>query len=375
MNIITYSKKFKDRTMFEDPFNNVDALIMAELSYINFGDEIKGDKFVSLKELNIHDPDSFYYGSVDASHNKKLLNVMKDSFRYGDIKIGMCESLVDLEHHNQFYAITIILPTNEAFISFRGTDISVNGWREDLLIAYRDSIPGHKCGIEYVKKVTSKIRNKFYLGGHSKGGNLAACVGLMMDKKLNNRLISIYSFDGPGVGKEDIDFKNYDAAMPKIKKFLTKNDVVGVVYNKIKNAKIVNSYGVLLGGHDPFGWLVNPKAMDFSYSKDRSMFSKSHEEALMKWLTNMSQDDKQLAIETLCDFFGESVTIFDLLKYASKNLSSGKKNWDEYSLEQREQAKRIFKKLGKYYAIAYSPKNIAKKKKKTEEDEYHKVEI
>ena len=36
MNIIGFVKRFGDKTFKEMPFNEVDALILSELSYINF---------------------------------------------------------------------------------------------------------------------------------------------------------------------------------------------------------------------------------------------------------------------------------------------------------------------------------------------------
>ena len=374
MNIINYAKKYKDSSFKELRFNNIDALIFAELAYINFGLEVKGKDFVTFKDLNISNPKDFYISSFDAVNNRKLFNIIKESKRYGDVQVGLCEELIDFQTNLQFNAMTFILPGGNFYISYRGTDISINGWKEDFLIAYQDYIPGVEVGTEYIHKVCKILNGRFYLGGHSKGGNLAVCSALNMDKMYNIRLLDVYTFDGPGAAKEITDYDNWELVLPKIKKFLTNNDIIGVVYNKIKKARIVYSTGILLGGHDPFKWQVDLEKVDFKYSADRSFISKSHEKALTNWLTTMSQEDKKLAVETLIEFLGESKTIYDLLWQAGHNLNSGRKKYAAYSIEQQEKTKEIFKQLGKYYLSAYSPAEIMKSRKLAKENSVKQIE-
>ena len=373
MNLISYVRKYKENTFDEVPFNNIDALIFAELAYVNFGYDVKGEDFIHFRELKIENPKEYFFGSFDAVNNRKLLLLIKDSKRYADVQVGLCEELVDYDTNLQFNSVTFILPGGNFYIAYRGTDLSINGWKEDFLIAYKDDIPGTKPATEYIHKVCKRLNGRFYVGGHSKGGNLAVCAALNMDKMLNIRLLDVFTFDGPGAAKEIQDYDNWELVLPKVKKFLTNNDIIGVVYNKIENAKIVSSTGILLGGHDLFKWQIDLRLCDFKYARDRSFVSKSHEIALTNWLTNMSQEDKKLAVETLIEFLGESKTIYDLIWQARKNLVGGKKKYDGYSLEQQEKTKEIFKQLGKYYLDAYSPKELAKYRKQAAELE--KIEM
>lgn len=368
MNILGYAKKYKDKTFFEEPFNVVDALIFAELAYVNFYESLKEEEFVLFKDLEVESNKKFYGDSYDGLNNKKLLDRIKDTIRYGEVKVAYCHRLDDFDADTQFFGVTFILPTGEGYISYRGTDTSIHGIKEDLLIAYQDAIPGAVLASDYLAKATTLFDGKFYIGGHSKGGNLAVYAAFKMDKSLNNRLTSVYSFDGPGAKKEIKDYENWEQVLPKVNKYVTNNDIVGVVYNQIKDAKIVYSTGIMLGGHDLFKWQVDSDKPDFIYTKNRSVVSKSHEEALMNWLTTMSTDDKQLAVDILVEFLGESKTPYDLILKSAKNLSSGKRNWDSYSIEQKNKAKEIFKQLGKYYFIAYSPKSLLAKKRENDSD-------
>ena len=362
MNIIGYVKKLGDKTFKELPFNEVDGLIFAELSYINFHLAIPEEKFIYLKDLVVTDRKAFYKGSVDASQNRRLVKAMMVSERFKDIRIGFVKSDISHKAMKQFYALTIIMPGNVGYISYRGTDTTLLGWREDMLLAYQDGMPTQKRAVRYVKNAAKQFTGKFYVGGHSKGGNLAVYTCLHMGSRLEKRLIHGFSYDGPGFRSEISVLDSYHRIGDRMTKFLTTNDVVGVVYNKAKHPKIVYSNGALLGGHDPFYWQVNKRKACFVYSKDRSSISTAGEEALMNWLVTESDESKELAVRVLFDLFGTSVTIYDLLLNAFKLIKDGKAVIEGYSDEEKAAAKDIFTKLGKYYLHAYSPKRLIQEK-------------
>ena len=360
MNIVQYVKQYGNKKFSEFPFNEVDALIFSELSYMNFDMYIKDMHFISLKKLKILDKKNFYFGSVDAYDNRRLLEAMQKSKRYGDVKAGFCRSYIDTHKQNymQFFAMTLIMPDRTAFISYRGTDISILGWKEDLYLAYQASMPGQERAVNYLKEATTLFTGGFYVGGHSKGGNLAIYSALHMGKKLEKRLIKGYSFDGPGFKKDISHMESYQRINHKLEKFLTTHDMIGVIYNKAQNPKIVYSNGILLGGHDPFFWSVGRYTGTFNYAKDRSIDSKNSEEALMNWLENESEESKKLAVHILFSIFGESRTIYDVLLNASRLIANRKHLFDDYTQEEKEQAKEIYRRLGRYYLTSYSPKRF-----------------
>lgn len=353
MNLNKYIKTFGNKTFEEMPFNEIDGLIFAEMAYINFHLYISSTHLIKLKDLKIEDKKAFYYGSVDARYNQTMVDLMMTSNRYKNIKVGYCEYLTDEVAVQQFFAMTIVMPDGDMYLSFRGTDITLLGWREDMLMAYQDTFPSQLMAVSYANRILEKTKNRFYTGGHSKGGNLAIYAALFMEDKYRGRLIKAFSYDGPGFRFEVAKLEGYQSLHERLVKFLTFNDVIGVVYNRIKEAKIVYSNGILLGGHDPFTWKINNKGQ-FALSKDRSKTSKRNEEALMNWLTQMNDKQKQLAVSVLYDYLGESKTIYDLLLNGARIIFHGKKALKKYSKDEIEEAKDIFKKLGRYYLSAYS---------------------
>src|SRR5574344_632007 len=107
MNLNQYIDVFGNITFLERPFNDVDALILAQLSYINF--ELVAPK---IDELN---------------RKPFLLKKLKTSLRFR--QIGVCYIKIDssLETDKQFYGMTLVLPTGERYISYRGTDLTLVG--------------------------------------------------------------------------------------------------------------------------------------------------------------------------------------------------------------------------------------------------------
>ena len=100
MNINTYLRRFGRYTLREKPFNEIDALILSELAYVNFQlvapsiDESKA-KPLRLKKLVVDDPLAFYRGSVDAIQNRTMVKLMMKSRRFKDLKIGFCENVFE----------------------------------------------------------------------------------------------------------------------------------------------------------------------------------------------------------------------------------------------------------------------------------------
>lgn len=367
MNITQYVKAFGNKQFKDLPFNEVDALIFAELAYINFDIYIKDMDFVQLDQIKVTDPKAFYFGSVDAKRNRRLVEAMQHSKRFSKIKIGYCRSYYDEKQYTQFFAMTIVMPNHQGYIAFRGTDTSILGWKEDLYLTYQSSMPSHQKSVDYIKEAALLFSGTFYIGGHSKGGNLAIYAALNMGQRLERRLVNAFSFDGPGFKDDVTKLDSFIRIHEKLVKYLTTHDVIGVVYNRAVHPKIVFSTGILLGGHDPFFWSINRYKVCFTYSKDRSSFSRRSEEAMMNWLQNESPKAKQLAVQVIADIAGSSKTIYDLLLNASRIISNRKAIFKNYTYCQKEEAKAIFKQLGRYYLNAYSPKRYLMNKKKNKD--------
>ena len=362
MTINGYIKQNKDKSFEELPFSYVDGLIYAELSYINF-DLLLGKRdeltFKDIKKEEL--TKEVFEGSVDANKNKIMLNLMRQAKRYQNTKVRNVKRLFSDVDANQFLAVTFVLDDDTLYLSYRGTDTTLIGWKEDAFLTYKDKIKAQEQALNYARYALRGRDNDFYLGGHSKGGNLAfyAALNLSIDK--SNNMINAFSYDGPGFKNGITKFPRYKNVRNRLVKFLTYNDVIGSFFNNMKRYKVVHSTGLLFGGHDPFYWQIKARNNDFWYVKDVSRASKKYSKRVMKWLESLTYADRKLATEALFDVFANNATIYDLFRNFLKNLISIKKSLAKYSEEDREKLKAIIRRLFGFLLNSSKVKDIKKK--------------
>ena len=54
----------------------------------------------------------------------------------------------------QFAAIAVLLEDGSAFLSFRGTDATLVGWKEDFSMSFLDAVPAQQAALDYVEPVS-----------------------------------------------------------------------------------------------------------------------------------------------------------------------------------------------------------------------------
>lgn len=101
----------------------------------------------------------------------------------------------------QFAAVTIGLDDGTTYISFRGTDDTIVGWKEDFNLS-NGVVPSHRKALEYLETHGTYIQSMLRIGGHSKGGNLAMYAAMQCSDILQEKLLSVYDNDGPGFQKD-----------------------------------------------------------------------------------------------------------------------------------------------------------------------------
>ena len=362
MNIVGYIKQNKEASYLELPFNDVDGLIFSELAYINFDLLVKDKK--ELKLSNIKDEeltDEVFEGSVDYKKNKVMLSLMKEAPRYKDIKIRYVKRYFSKKEINQFLAMTLVLPDGTLFLSYRGTDTTLIGWKEDMYLAFNDTILAQEQALTYANYALRGKDTPFILAGHSKGGNLAFYTALNISKEKLPNLIKAYSYDGPGFKDGIVNFPNYRQVVGKMVKFKTYNDVVGNFFANLRKYKVVRSPGLLFGGHDPFYWQVNPRTNDYRYAKDISRGSKKYSKRVMRWVESLTYEDRELVTDALFAVFGKNATVYDLYRNFVRNLRDLKKVMKRYTKRERKRLKAILKRLVGFIFNTKSVRGIKRK--------------
>ncbi|MCR5332500.1 MAG: DUF2974 domain-containing protein [Bacilli bacterium] len=356
MNLLNYIESFGNETFEERPFNNVDAVILSQLSYLNF--DIYGKRedtsYIYLKDIPHEMFEPLSVGEFTKRKNIKLLTLLKSSLRFRNIGVGFIRNNLSVKEEEQFFAITSVLPNGDFYIAFRGTDLNMVGWKEDVNMAFIDVVPSQLSAHFYVNHVCSKLKGNFYIGGHSKGGNLAFYSYINLNDRLHKRCLHAYSFDGPGFfdAQKDILLK-YKDAYDKMTKLVPQNSIVGIMLSTLKNCDIVYSTYVGIFQHDPYSWQINMDRKDFVYRKKRKRESIILERALYTWIHSIDKEDKVFAANAIFVMMGGlDLTLKDFIKKPALRIKNFHEVQKNATKEEKEKFISIFKSLIYHYRRA-----------------------
>ncbi|HPX32171.1 MAG TPA: DUF2974 domain-containing protein [Erysipelotrichaceae bacterium] len=260
MNMIDYLKWRGDLTFEQDKFNLVDNLLFAYISYTN----LDGIVDSSGKEVTIKQAADKYFENHTMEEIEKsksliarapeVLKYMGETERFKNCKLKFYAHQIDEETTQQFSAVHIKLNNKTTYISFCGTDDTLVGWHEDFQMSFKE-VSAQRQAINYLNETAGNI-GKFYLGGHSKGGNLAYYAALKCNKKIQNQVIMIFDNDGPGISDELFDQQQYDSTIDRYVKIVPEFSIFGLIFERPCKKIIVKSDNLLVLQHIAHSWLV-----------------------------------------------------------------------------------------------------------------------
>lgn len=314
-----------DLSFSNSPFNEVDYIILCQLSYINF-DHSVSDKFqnriskgITLAEI------SKQISCKEAHEDKKLQRIFIEAGktkRFGSLIVCGYTHCFDEEIEMQFAAITFLSPNNNAYIVFRGTDNTRIGWKEDFNMICRSPVPSQKESLIYLEKAVKKIPLKYSIsvGGHSKGGNLALYSASNIARKMQNRIKSIYCFDAPGFDSKLFDISKIQPLLPKIKSFVPQDSIIGMLLDHPEKYNVVLSFGDGIMQHDPFTWKV--RGPNFLGIETTSENSKIIAMTMKKWLTQLDITQRKQFVDAVFTILEHSKveTPDDLIKFSGLKI-------------------------------------------------------
>ena len=130
--ILTYLKEYGDVPLAKQPMNDVDSLILCQLSYLKFdgmvSDVRRNGPFVTLRQLKEHeDFDKLFADERYEKVNRALFDGLLKGMRFCNIRLNCYINVVLKESETQFSAVTILLEDGTMYIAFRGTDETLVG--------------------------------------------------------------------------------------------------------------------------------------------------------------------------------------------------------------------------------------------------------
>ena len=302
--IIEYSLMNAHKDFTKLPFSKVDGLIFAQLAYLDFNTFVpdrqlfaRGITFSKICEQDNFD--SLFPLERTAKKNLLLFNSLAYSKRYGKIKINYHENIFDSEQEVQFSATTFILPDGNACVSFRGTDSTITGWRENFNMLYNDTVPAQISAVKYLNNVARKINGSITVVGHSKGGNLAIYASVMCSAKTKAKIVEVQSFDSPGFTEDFVNSPNYLETQSKILKFVPEESMIGMLLNDTASYRIVKSDGEGIHQHDPFLWIVEKN--DFITGEKINTRAKFVNSTFKEWVGKFSPEQRELFVDAMFD--------------------------------------------------------------------------
>ena len=337
--IYDYVDEYGKYTLLEKEFNEVDNVIFSMLSYndwFNIVPEI-GQGTITLKEAaeiffkkrNLKSIEKSILAIKEAAN---LLKKIYNTKRYKDLILLNYEYQITFDI--QFGALCIKLPDRTMYVSFEGTDNFLSGWEEDFLMSYQFPVPAQREAIKYLNTVVKFFGPKVYVGGHSKGGNLALVSAMYCRGSVFRKINWVYSNDGPGLRKKELESRRYDRVSTKFSHIVPNESFIGMLFCSYDNYVVIKSAKKKYIQHNCMNWIVDGTRFQRT---ELSEFSKRFHKAIINWLDKQDDSKKEEFIRVFFSIF-KQVEITDLneiIKAKITNMMKILKSMKNISKENR----------------------------------------
>lgn len=303
-NFLTYAQTAFD-SFGERPFCAVDSLVFAWLSYLRLPDdmaELTNWQGLDARELLRAECYRDMIGDLwDPEGSRALLEAVAASPRYRGVNVCGYRAVSDVVATEQFAAMTFRFPAGFSYLSFRGTDSTIVGWKEDFNMAFRYPVPAQESAARYVDEAADAIDGPLLCGGHSKGGNLAVYGAAMCSDAARERIERAYSHDGPGFVEEFLSGNAFASLSGRIDKTLPQSSIFGMMFETQEDYAIVESTEFSLLQHNPFSWVVD--GCDFVYCERLSAGARYVDGSIREMLLAVSPGERERFVDALFSVF------------------------------------------------------------------------
>lgn len=344
-NILDYLDWRGDVPVELDGFNEVDNLIMTKLVFIDFTGIVPAQG--AGEGVRLCDAAQAYFdrngetgedlGLLVPSVIPELLRAMAESVRFRNMRLGAYEEIFDEEKEEQFGALCIEIGDGTVYCSFRGTDDTLVGWKEDLNLGILETIPSQAQALDYLERVARQYgTQKLRVGGHSKGGNLAVYSAVYASEAVQERIVRIYNNDGPGFKSSLTETPGYARVASRILTIVPQTSVVGQMLEHMQNAIVVHSTGTGIGQHNGFTWEVHGRG--FVHMPDFSWSGKRTEETLESVAAELEGAQREMFVQALYEVLtGTGArTLSDLSEEKLKSAAGMLKTYRDLDEETRK---------------------------------------
>ena len=275
-NMLDYLDWYGDLGFDVIPFNEVDNLILAQLAYLDLTGVVPAPpaadaagttpeglpRRVSLAEAarlfaKAHDArNPVDLGALISPQTAELFyRAARAGKRFSTVQLSCASRIYDAERHEQFGAFVAELPDGTAYVSFEGTDGTLVGWLEDCEISYR-VVPAQEDALLFLERAAAHISGPLRVGGHSKGGNLAAFAAATCEDAVRDRIIEVWCNDSPGFEGRVVPLELLETIADRLRLFTPEYSVVGALFSHVVPAVVIKSSDTGVMQHSAMGWQV-----------------------------------------------------------------------------------------------------------------------
>lgn len=290
--LFSYIEEIKNIKFKNMGLTEIDNVIFSRLAYLDLSNYTDSSIFNASKEYRLSDDKN-----KNIIKTKELLDALAKTERFKNIIIEKSSEIVSEDIGTAFYAIKFRLTDRHSFIAFRGTDEKIMSLYEDAELAYKFPIPSQLAALSFVKQSLSDSGRSLYIGGHSKGGNLALFSYIFLDENQRKRIVKVYNNDGPGFPEELIKIVIKPDIAAKIINLAPEDSIVGRMLEASGEYRVVRSIAVGAAQHNVFTWIT--KGIQFETTKKFSLLSEYIEDTLTAGLNSASSEEIQKAAETI----------------------------------------------------------------------------
>ncbi len=317
-----------------DPFNDIDNQLCAQLSFIGYkglvperpGEEV-GLPEATAAFFDIHRGKELSLGAIIPADIFSMAEKMAVSPRFGKTRLTAYKNVLKENTESgsevQWTALTMLFEDNTMYISFSGTDDTLVSWKEDMNMAFAGTVPSQIEATDYVNAVIEAYPGyRVRIGGHSKGGNLAVYSAAKCRENLQERISVVYDNDGPGFSQGFLREPGYLRIREKVRNILPEESVVGLLLCHDFEPIVVKSTQKSIMQHDSFSWIVEQNR--FVRADGLSERALLFEKAVKGWLDGMSEEERMGFVDALYRLltFSNAKTLSDLAGDKAKLLKS-----------------------------------------------------
>ncbi len=315
-----------DLSFDERGFNDADNLVVACIAYLDLGGIVPGP--AEGGSVSVHDACAAFLeraggaggaeaaggasgagGESDVSPwvrslatiDARFVRAAGESARFGEAGLSAYVDVVDEERTLQFSAVSCDVSDTHTYVAFRGTDNTLVGWKEDFMLSFTVT-PAQKAAARYLESQALRARKegrRLYVGGHSKGGLLAAYAAAVLPEELRGCVDTVWSDDGPGMASDACPVGARDVYGERFVHVVPAYDIVGALFDDGTPKLVVRSEADGALQHDPMCWQVDAGGLVPAEGLEPDSVRLAS--ALAGWLEGVDPDERERFTDELFD--------------------------------------------------------------------------